>query len=326
MNTTLAPTYSKNIAIYGIDSRNQAVISNSHASATHVLKFTGWCSVNNIQIDQGINEIGIEIDGVSANGSRLRKLFFDCASLTSAADAILLDNSVSLVNIYDIHIEGETTNTTGIHLNGANSCCIKNILIEAVLLAIHLDHADDDNNHFDFIKMDDAVGGIQIDNAGSTNNHFRNLHFHNATTKISNSGTSTHFDEITSDFEEIKILPETANAGISVVSKNVQDTYADNYTQLDDGSSFTKPFKIVGVYIGNPSDNTATHIIKIGIGGAGSEVDIFRSMSMTTVMAPGSPLKIESGIIPAGTRVAANLQTENAVANTIEVWLLYKEY
>ncbi len=326
MDTTLAPTYTKNIAIYGIDSRNQAVISNSHATATHVLKFTGWCSINNVQIDCSVNETGIEINSTSANGSRLRKLHFDCASLTSAKDAILLDNSVSLVGIFDIHIEGEATNTTGIHLNGASDCRITNITIETVLLGIHLDHADDDINHFKFIEIDSATTGIQIDNAGSTDNHFEDLHFHDITTRISDSGTNTHFDRITMDNEEIKIMPETASAGTTITSKNIADTYADNYSQIDDGSGFTKPFKIVGAFLGNSSDNSATHIVKIATGGASSEVDIARLTAMTTVMVQGSPIPIESGVLPAGTRISANLQTENAVANTIQLWLLYIDY
>lgn len=323
MDTTGAPTYTANIAIYGIDSRNQAYISNNHATATHVLKFTGWCSINNLCIDCGTGNIGIEIEGIGANGSRLRKICFDCTALTAGADAILLDGGVSDVKIWDCSGDGEAVNTSGIRLNNANHCTIQEIKIHTALVGLQSDHANDDNNEFIDCHLHGCVTGIQIANAGATGNHFHSIYFNLCTTRISDGGTSTKFSEIHPSSEIIHILPETASVGTVVASLNIANSYAANYSQIDDGSTFTKPFKIVGAFFGNPSDNTATYIIKLATGAAASEVDIARFIHQSDKFTTGLSIPIKSGTIPAGTRISANCQTENAVANTIQIWLLY---
>lgn len=196
MNLTGVPTYTANIAIFGTDSRNQAVILNSHATATGVLRFTGWCSINNICIDCGTGEIGIEIEGVGAIGSRIRKVCFYCEALAGGADAILLDGGVSYVKIWDCTIHGEITNTSGIRLNDAHDCIIQEIKIHDTLVGLQSDHANDDDNEFINCHIHGCATGIQLVNAGSTNNHFEHIYFSGCTARISDVATTTLFTNI----------------------------------------------------------------------------------------------------------------------------------
>ena len=243
MNLTGVPIYTKAIAIYGIDSRNQALILNSHATATGVLKFTGWCSLNNITIDCGLGEIGIEIEGTGAIGSRLRKLHFDCEALTGAADAILIDGGASYVKLWDIHIDGEVVNTTAIRLNNANHCQIQEIKTHNILVGIHLDNALDDNNVIENIHLNTCITGLLID-AGAANNHFEHIFFHNNTTRIDDNGTTTRFTNIHLGVATTIIAPDDV-AGVSITGAAGANNWTAVAVQIRAASA--TPFRIVGV-------------------------------------------------------------------------------
>lgn len=241
MDLTGTPTYNANLAIYGIDSRNQAVILNSHATATGVLEFTGWVSLNNLTIDCGIGNIGINIDGVGCIGSRLRKLHFDCAALAGAAEAILIDGGASYIKLWDIHIDGEVVNTTGIRLNEANHCQIQEIKIHDTLVGIHLDNAADDNNEIENVHLNICTTGLLID-AGATNNHFEHIFFSGCTARINDLGTTNLFTNIYVAAIVASISPTDLTG--QVITAGAANVWTAVAVQIV--AAAAKPFYIIG--------------------------------------------------------------------------------
>lgn len=322
------PSWSCNVVIRG-SHRHFVKIINSNVGAAQVLKFTGKAVLYNVYIECGTNSAdGVVFSGSGADGSRFRFARINGNSIGGAHDVIRLEGGVKYIRFEDVNILGHTTRTTGLHFNNASYCKIEGanrFHIRDCVVGIHFDTTDDENNVIHDTHITGCTDGILID-ANADNNHFGRLDLDNNTTNISDATTTSTWHDIEHDNKVVKILPETASTGSVVASKNIADTYADNYTQLDDGSSFTKPFYVVGAFLGNPSDVTATYLAKVAMGGAGSEVDIGRLMhDGAGKKAPGLPFRMETDIMHPGTRISANAMTENAVADTIQLWLLYIE-
>lgn len=244
MDITGVPTYTANIAIFGTDSRHQAIIVNNHATATGVLRFTGWCSINNVSINCGTGETGIILNGALANGSRLRKLYFDCTALAIPQNAILLDGGVQNVKIWDIHVDGEAANTTVIHLNNAAHNIIQEVKVHTALLGIHLDHADDDYNEFYDVHLVDCQVGMQIDNAGSIDNIFHILKLQNNIANIVDNGTGTLFAEVFLAAAVASVFPNDLT-GIAITAAAGANNWTAVAVQIRAASA--TPFYIVGI-------------------------------------------------------------------------------
>ncbi len=244
MNLTGVPTYTANIAIYGVDSRNQAVISNGHATATGVLQFTGWCSINNVTIDCGTGEFGININGALANGSRLRKLYIDCTLLAAGADGVLLDGGVSYVKIWDVHIDGESVNTAAIRLNNAAHCIIQEIKIHTALVGLQSDHADDDYNEFYQVNLVDCQTGIQIVNVGATNNLFDEIKLNGNVANIVDNGTTTLFSNVSLATAVASVFPADLTGQLITAAAG-----ANNWTAVavQIRAVSATPFKLLGI-------------------------------------------------------------------------------
>lgn len=324
INITLNPTYSANIILFGAG-RDFTKITNTHTTATAVLKFTGLTGIHNLKVDTGASTIdGILINGTSSKGFEASNVYFEGDSATGAHDLLLIDGSTEYCKIFDCRFHGAVGSTTGLRFNGASYNLINNCEFDDCLVAIHLDNATDDDNQFYNCSINYSATGILID-AGTTKNSFNAIIFHGNTLNVSDASINTLFTDIEQDGEANVLLPDTASTGITIVSLNVADSYAVNYTEIDSGATFTKPFKVVGAFLGNPSDNTATHVIKIATGAAAAEVDFGHLVYESTKKTGGGTVPFNTGWLPAGTRISANVQTENAVADTIDIWILYKE-
>lgn len=315
MNLTGVPTYTKAIAIYGVDSRNHAVILNSHATATGVLKFTGWCSINNVQIDCGTGEIGIEIEGITAIGSRLRKVFFDCEALVGAADAILIDGGAAYIKLRDIHIDGEITNTTGIRLNNANHLVIEEVKVHSALAGIHLDNAADDDNEFLDCHLQTCITGLLID-AGAADNHFEHIFFYNNTTRINDNGTTTLFTNIHMANTTTIIAPDDV-AGVLVVGGAGANAWSAAAVQIRAASA--TPFRIIGVrYECAVAERTGIRLFSDG-----GTVPIFQDLVETGAAITGKtePSQPEPIWVNQGLAIHARVKSE-AGGNNCLIWLL----
>jgi hypothetical protein len=319
INTTGVPTWSANVAIIG-SHRNTVIIKNDHGSASAVMQLSGKSSLKDVTIDCGSGSN----DGLilTSDGARLENIYLEAENVTGAHNALEFSGSIEYVKCEDVMIHGVITHTKGVYLNDCKLSTFINFQIHECATGLHLDHADDDDNFFNFFHIHGCTLGVLID--AGIENQFKNLMLLSNTTNVTTCA-GNHWNNPYFEPQIVRILPETASTGTVVSSKNVADTYADNYTQIDDGTTFTKLFKVVGMALGNPSDNTATYIVKIATGAAASEVDIGRGMHQANRFGAGFSQGFESGVIDPGVRVSANCQSENAVADTIQVWLQYIE-
>lgn len=324
VNLVAGLAVAKNVAFIG-QGYTRTIIRNSHASNTYVFSCSKPTTFKNLQIMRVGTCDGIRLEA-GAWGSIIDDVRFNFFTGDAGAGTALKVSAVLGCKFTDVWIKGDCESTLGIVFVGSGLCLAGNTNIFDCDIGINLTHTDDDNNQFENTHISNCALALSIDVAGAINNHFDELHLHDNVINIVDDGTNTLYVDLETDNEVIDIMPETASAGTIVTSKNVADTYGDNYSQIDDGSGFTKPFKIVGAFLGNPSDAAATYIVKLATGAPASEVDMARMMLQAGKFASGSPVPIESGVLPAGTRISANCQTENAVADDIEIWLLYIEF
>ena len=313
LNLTGVPTYTKNIVIYGTHSEEQVIISNTHATATGVLKFTGYCSVHNVTIDCGTGEIGIELEGTGVIGSVLSDLHFDCAALAGAADGILIDGGASQILLSGIHIDGETTNTSGIRLNNANDILVRDVFIHDALVSIHLDNAGDDNNRFEHCHIHSCITGILID-AGATHNHFDNVLFEDNTTRINDNGTTTEFTDIF--ISQTTIIAPDDVAGVLIVSAAGANAWTVAAVQIRAASA--TPFRIVGIrYECAVAEKTGIRLFSDG----GTD-PIFQDLVETGAAVAGKlePSQPEPIWVNQGLAIHAKVKSE-AGGNNVLIWL-----
>ena len=327
VNVTGNPTYASNIHIKG-SGFGKTIIVNNHVGATSILRFTGHSGLEELMVYTGAtgSKSGVIVSntGISAYGFVMKNVWIIGYSADGAMDCLLIEGGAGMGYYENVHIIGDITNSVGIHMDNSDENTLEHIIVFDCCIGIYLEHTNDDDNHYHDVYLDGNAVGIQIDLGDG--NCFNLVHFGNNVVNVIDNGNATKLCNICLVSEVTLLMPETASAGTTVVSKNIADTYGDNYSQIDDGSGFTKPFKIIGAFLGNPSDNTATYIVKIATGEALAEDDIGRMIHQSDKFTTGLPIAIQSGVIPAGTRVSANCQTENAVADDIEIWLLYVEY
>ena len=316
INITGNPTYTVNVHIKGLG-REITQVKNTHGSATAVLKFTVFCMITDLTIDCGTGEDGIILDGTNAHGSILDNLTFDCAALAGAADGIQLTGGIKFLKIHNIHIHGETTNTTGIRTSDSLDNEFNNIHIHDSLVGIHLDNTADHSNHFTNLHIMGCAKGLLID-TGADNNMFTSIEFHNNTVNSDDTGAGTFYKDVKLDTEIIKVTPVTASVGTLLTSKNVINTYADSDIAVI--SNITTPFKIIGAFLGNPTDATATYLAKII---AGSVTFIEGLLFFEGKFGGNGFTHFKTNWFAKNTAITANVKTENAAADAVELWLLY---
>lgn len=101
-------------------------------------------------------------------------------------------------------------------------------------------------------------------------------------------------------------------------------TYTGSYTTLLSASTIATDFYLVGVTVMN-GDVKETQV-KIGVGGAGSEADIFQAgydftnAAHVQMFFPSDPIKISGNA-----RVAFDAADEEAAANTVKCYAHFKK-
>lgn len=249
INTTGNPTYDEKIAIVGLG-QNISKITNSHASATSVLKLTGIGYMANLMIDTGATSIdGLLLNGTSVDGYEIDNVYFEGDSCTGAMSLLKIDGAAEYIKVTNCKFHGVAANTTAIHLDSCSEAWFRHIWIDTALIGIHLDNAGDDSNHFRDIHFDACTTGVQIDLAGATSNHFEDLQFYSCTTNISDSGTSTLF-------WDLHLLPKPAATvtpsnltGVTVTAGAGANTYGAAVTEIRAAASATKPYYVTGILI-----------------------------------------------------------------------------
>jgi len=247
VNTTGDPTYDENIIILG-SGPEKTIITNSHASATSVLKLTGYSAIYNLSITTGATSInGLLVGGSTADGFCCSSVVFDGSLATGALSLLYLDDSLYHINVKNCVFKSEATNVTAIHLNDCSYGTFSDIWIWRALIGIHLDHADDDYNIFSNIILDDNATGIKIDNAGSAMDYFNKIYFFSCTTNINDASTTSYYNDIYLNDSNVKIDVHPDDlTGTTVTAGVGANTFAAADTEIRSVAAATKPFYVLG--------------------------------------------------------------------------------
>ena len=240
IDTTGDPTYTGNYEIVGTH-RLWALIRNTHASATSILKFTGKVSLRDLAIFQTGDTNGITI---TQGGFRIRDCGFNSEGLTDPATAIYIDGSAGLTRggiIEDIQVQGHITYTKALHINASNVNEFYNMRIAKCLTGVHIEDAGSDMNSFDELMLHNCATGIDIDSGNGS--MFNNIHFHGCTTNVDDAVGDSNWNNINAELDT-SFFPDNFT-GVTVATHANADTWTTVPVEIRSAAAATKPFKIV---------------------------------------------------------------------------------
>jgi len=242
INTTGDPTYTGNYILQGTH-RTWAKIENTHASATSILKFTGYVSLYNLNFNLG----NASVNGVIiTNGAfRIRRCQFVGESLGGAATALHIDGATTLKHgiIEDCEFKGHVTYMTGLLLDNTAYNNIHYNDIHKCLTAIQIVNANSDSNSFSYLDIGDNALGIDLD-AGN-GQYFKNITFHDNTTNIDDEVGDHKWNNVKGAFP-IGLEPDNFT-GVTVATGDGADTWTAAPVEVRAAVTSTKPFRIIGV-------------------------------------------------------------------------------
>jgi len=321
VNITGDPTFTKTFDIRG-SHKFETIFKNDHVGATSVFKLDGLIGLENLTVDCGSGTNNGVL--MSIYGSHISNVHLHCEDITGAQTALEItgDN----MELHDIGIHGSAVNTTGIKLNGASGCEIHDCFAHTGLVGIHLDGNIEEHNHILNMAVLHQTTGILID-AGANDNQIQSISFNDNTTNITDNGTDTDWiiEEITQDIDVIKMYPAGSNAGVNINNAAAAAGVYGGYQTLVAASQITTPFKIVGIGVDNVSDGNAMYFIDIAYGAGDILIATLPLRGGVGVSTPPTP-PIKSGLIPANSRIRANIQTSNGGNDNLDLWIQYVPY
>jgi len=314
INTTGDPTWSANVEIIG-PHRRWAVLKNTHATATSILKLTGKASLINLAFSQ--NDA---VDGVimTASAFRIRKCGFNSSTCTGAVTAINIDGSAGVLLggiIEDVRTIGNMLYTTGLYLNQVSYSDFIKFDNHSSLIGVQIVGADSDNNFFidaDFGACDTA---INID-AGNSQ-HFFNAYFHENIINIDDEVGDHHWQDIKGEFD-MDTLPDDLD-GVDVAGGDA-DVWGTS-VEVRAAATSTKPFKIVG-YIFEPAVTQKHKVRFTADDGVMYFDEIFVEQRRNTGSDAGSDTDF---IFNVGTQIKASVKAETGGGDIIAIWLKIQE-
>lgn len=312
LNTTGMPSYSSNIFLRGGD-RSMVTITNTHATATGILKFTGKVVLEGLTFDIGATaQTAINFNGSSCNG-HITQCYIECEAATGAHTAILVDGTLEYLRMEDIHVHGVAANTTAIKFSGTtNYCELHNIWIFVAKVGIHLDITGDEYNRFFDIRLNSCVTGLLID-VGADYNRFADIYFEGNTANISDAATGTTYINLHLDKEIVSQTPDDST-GILVTSGGA-NTYGDAAAVIN---NIATPFTLRGFVCTAMSDVNSNYTIQLLSGGVVVGTYIFFGGTTRTASVQGS-----SGWIAPNTAITAKGKSSTAGADTTRFFLKY---
>ena len=307
--------YTSNIALHALE-EHTVVISNS-VSTNYVFKVnTPQFVARNICIEPTGGQDGIEIE-TTDHGLFLDHVHVKGTGITSTATCLKITNG-SYGRFDQIILEGNSSNTTGIDISNHTKARFDDCRIGNHNIGIQI-QSGNSNVFLGPVRLNNNITAIDID-SGVTGTKLLQLELVGNTTNIVNDGTNTYFKRKDIDLEkEIDIVyPTAANAGIEVTT-GVAGVWG-SYAEINDGTNFTKPFKIISIDVGNTSADNDYYFVEIASGSAGSE----ETLAQIPFSGGKSPNigTLQTGWLPAGTRIAARGQSSSG-SDTFDVWIVY---
>jgi len=251
IDVTGDPTWSANLELQWIH-RRRSIITNSHASATSIIKFTWQASIRDLAFPQTWTCNWVIF---TQSAFRVRNCWFNSSACTGAVKWIELDWSWWALIwwlIEDIRIIWNVSYTTWLYLNKVMFSDFKIIDTHFCINWIQIVDIDSDNNFFNNIDIWGCTIWLNIDAWNSQ--HFNDVFFHENTLNIDDEVGDHHRQNIQGEFP-IMIYPED----LTWVEVACGDLDWGSDIELRAAVTATKPFKVVS-YTLQPSNEENTLI------------------------------------------------------------------
>jgi len=324
IDTTGDPTWSGNYIIKGTH-RTWQKIKNDHGSATSVMNFTGYVSLEDINVNLGTSNNGVSI---TKGAFRLSHVQFVGESLTTNVKTALSIVGASVLKhgkLDDVEFRGEHEFMTALSLD--NCCCsyFEGIRIRDCLTGIKIANANSIDNLFYNVDIDscdatvavEGTDGIGIDINAGTDNHFVNVLLHNNTINVDDEIGGHIFINIVGEFP-IYVLPiDDVDTGVSV---SVDEDAWGGDTELIAANAIDKPFKVIG-YTLQPSADENMRIRFSADSGTTHFAENLASTKKNKATGAGDATDF---IFNANARISASAYGGTA-GKTIKVWLEIQE-
>jgi len=322
INISGDPLVSANVEIRGVG-MNATKIVNNHSGATSILKFTKIGNLSNIAIICGTGSDGIIYTGSGVKGSTIESCYIDSSNMVVGRCGLKLESGCSHVLINDLRIFGNSSNSTGISIQGATSVYMGKIDVLKCKTGIH--GFDSNNNYIFFYEkcmVKECNIGVKIDDGDKT--CFESVCFYGNTSNVNLSGGNVvHFDQNGINWSDYyyKIIPNNVSSGITIQagSNNGED---GEWTNLITGSDTLNPFKVSGVYVDNPSDANTLYGLKLAFGDSNTEFcqTFFHGAGGRRTLVVDN---VNSPVFTGGTLISAKLQSANGGSDSCKIWLQY---
>jgi len=309
------PTWEANVILYSTH-RIWAPIRNTHAGATSVMNFTGFCAMQNLAIFQTGTLNGISL---AQNGFRIIECGFNSQLLTGPATSCHIDGSGGLILggiMEDVEFLGTVGFTTGIHIENSSINKFRFVAIHDCLVGMLWDGAAPDRNTLYYVGIGDCALGLDIDTGDEQ--HFEHVGFHGNTRNVDDEVHNHFWVEIHGQFP-IYILPVSVLAGVTVDTAAGADAWGLD-TELIAAAAIDNPFRIVGIHMA-PSA-AGTFRLRLTATGAAPYFD-----EMQTTVANREASAAPSGtefIHNAATRISGSSKSDTG-NDDIETWIEIQE-
>jgi len=314
------PTYTGNYVIEGTH-RTWQKIMNTHASATSILKFTGYVELKDLNFNLGGSGTDPDVNGVIITKGAFR---VDCCQFTgenlgSAKTALHLDGATLLKHgkVIGCTFRGEVTKShmTGILID--NTCCSKfrDCDWHECLTAVQIVGADSDINYFDCLDIGDCTTGFDID-AGNEH-HFDDINLHD---------NGTNFDCVTTDHNfnninvEINTYLSPINNIVGIEITGGSPGYGSD-TEIVALNAIGNPFKVIGYYLEPEADENTLIRLSADAGTSHFTEAIFAAKKGK---ATGSGIATDF-IFNANTRISGSVYPKTN-GKYVRIWLEIQEF
>ena len=306
-NLTGEPTWTQNIVVQG-SHRDFVIFTNTHASASCVLRLEGLSAVQDVTITHIAADNGLLL---WANGARANRLRFISTALTGAGASLWFNGDDSKAT--DIDILGNVAWTIGINILGARSHC-ENIHIDDCATGIWIHNAGADGNLLDGVFIHGCALGIDIDSGNDQ--HFKNIYFLDNTRNVDDEVGDSQWLDIHGRFD-IVILPDDM-VGVNVLT-GAAGVYGGD-TELLAAAGRDNPFRVIG-YAFDPSTTEWYHVrFSDDSGSTFFDMVPLYGQRHDGASAPSGT----EHIFNAGTRISASVRDVTGGDN-IDIWLQVQE-
>lgn len=314
IDTTGDPTFTGNYILKG-SCRNWVKVMNDHASATSILKFTGYTALLNLNFNLGESNNGVII---TKGAGRLYHCQFVGQNLTGAKTALHFDGASVLkhTKVIDCHFRGNVSYMIGVLIDNSESGDYKDLVFLNCLKAVQIVNSNSNYNRFKNIVIGESAIGFDID-AGS-GQHLWNSVFYDNVLNVDDE-VGDHIMYNTTGSFNMAVEPADMT-GITLAAGALADEYGAD-TELRAAATSTVPFRLIATYI--EPQVAQWYTLRLS---SDSGVTFFDQIMVSSAKAAGNlaPSGTEH-IFNKGTRISGSLKAESGGSDTVKVWLKIQE-